>query len=531
MKLRLQTLIPITIIILAIAARLIPGPRTVDDSFITYRYARNILAGEGFVYNPGEQVLGTTTPLYTLTMVALGALIGGTEANFPVIALTINALADALTALLLWKLGKSLGYKYTGAAAALIWAVAPFSVTFAIGGLETSLYVLLLTSAIYTHTKNQHKRTALLAALSLLTRPDALLLLAPLGFSRLISHLAPRTPHPTYRSTLSRIRDLLPELIVFAIPTAAWFTFAAFYFGSPIPHSILAKSLAYRLPQTAALVRLLQHYTTPFLGHLTFGIPWIGVGLIVYPFFFIIGTRAALRANQQLWPWAIYPWFYFAVFAIANPLIFRWYLTPPLPALTFFILIGMEHFIKNITSKVDERAGAQGWRARIGTVLLPLVILFPLALTTQGWVLTPDHGPTRPAPKMAWFKLELLYREAAEILSNEIGDAPETLPVLAAGDVGVLGFHTPTRILDTVGLNSPQSTTYYPLDVSFYAINYAIPPNLIFDQQPDYIIILEVYGREGLFKDARFEESYTLLEKISTNIYGSDGMLIFKKTP
>ena len=527
-------LIPLIIFLFALSARLIPGPRTIDDSFITYRYARNILAGEGFVYNPGEQVLGTTTPLYTLTLVAVGTFAGGTQANFPVIALLINALADALTALLLWKLGVRLGYKIAGAAAALVWASAPFSVTFAIGGLETSLYVLLLTAAVYTHIQNQHKLTAFLAALSLLTRPDALLLLGPLAIARLIPHVTDRTSLPAPRSPRSVLRppsSVLLELLAFILPTAAWLTFATLYFGSPIPHSILAKSLAYRLPDTAALIRLLQHYATPFLGHLTFGIPWIGIGLVIFPFFFAIGARAALKASPRLWPWVIYPWLYFAVFAIANPLIFRWYLTPPLPAYIFFILLGMEHFVGTITKRADAPAGPQSWRVRMNQILLPLVILFPLALTLRGWTLTPDHGPSRPAPEMAWHKLELLYRQSADILNDEIADDASPIPLLAAGDVGVLGFYTPTRILDTVGLNSPQSLEYYPLDESFYAINYAIPPDLIHDQQPDYVIILEAYGRDGLLKERRFENSYSLLHKISTDIYGSDGMLIFERIP
>jgi len=531
-------------LLLALAARLIPGPRIIDDSYITYRYARNILAGEGFVYNPGEQVLGTTTPLYTLTLTALGILTGGTDANFPVIAMLINALADAITALLLWKLGKSLGYKYAGAAAALVWAIAPFSVTFAIGGLETSLYVLLLTVAVYTHAHNHNKLTALFAALSLLTRPDALILLAPLGLAHVISqvtsqksqitsrtlHSAHRTILSALRSTLTLSRELLPEILVFAIPTTAWFTFATLYFGSPIPHSVLAKSLAYRLPQNAALVRLLQHYATPFLGHLTFGIPWIGVGLVIYPFFSAIGGHAALKANRRLWPWMIYPWLYFAVYVIANPLIFRWYMTPPLLAFFFFILVGMEAFMGTLINKLDQLAEARGWHIHFKRILLPLVILLPMALTLRGWDLNPDHGPARPAPEMAWFKLELLYRQAAGILSAEIDlDTNSAPPVLAAGDVGVLGFFTPTRILDTVGLNSPQTLAYYPLDESYYAINYAIPPDLIFDQKPDFIIILEAYGREGLLIDSRFEDRYTLLHKIPTDIYGSDGMLIFEK--
>ena len=45
-----------------------------DDAFITYRYARNIASGQGFVFNPGERLLGTTTPLYTLSLVPVALL-------------------------------------------------------------------------------------------------------------------------------------------------------------------------------------------------------------------------------------------------------------------------------------------------------------------------------------------------------------------------------------------------------------------------------------------------------------------------
>jgi hypothetical protein len=95
--------------------------------------------------------------------------------------------------------------------------------------------------------------------------------------------------------------------------------------------------------------------------------------------------------------------------------------------------------------------------------------------------------------------------------------------------VGVLGFFTPARILDTVGLNSPESLKYYPLDANDYVINYAIPSQLILSEQPDYVVILEVYGRKTLLSDPRFLQDYTLLRTIPTDIYGSDGLLIFAK--
>jgi arabinofuranosyltransferase len=53
---------------LALLARLLAGPRTIDDAYITFRYARNLAEGSGFVYNPGQLALGITTSLYTLLM-------------------------------------------------------------------------------------------------------------------------------------------------------------------------------------------------------------------------------------------------------------------------------------------------------------------------------------------------------------------------------------------------------------------------------------------------------------------------------
>ena len=42
-------------------------PNTVDDAYITFRYARNVATGVGFVYNAGDRVLGTTTPAYAFS--------------------------------------------------------------------------------------------------------------------------------------------------------------------------------------------------------------------------------------------------------------------------------------------------------------------------------------------------------------------------------------------------------------------------------------------------------------------------------
>ena len=53
--------------------------------------------------------------------------------------------------------------------------------------------------------------------------------------------------------------------------------------------------------------------------------------------------------------------------------------------------------------------------------------------------------------------------------------------------------------------------------------------DLVLTQDPDYVVILEVYGRKGLLPDPRFQTRYQLLERLEANIYGSEGMLIFER--
>lgn len=510
--------LPGLLVALALAARLIPGARTIDDLYITFRYARNVLAGNGFVYNPGERVQGTTTPLYTLLMAGLGALAGGTRANFPGLALGVNALADAGTAVLLLGLGRRLGSQRAGLAAGLAWAIAPYSVTFAIGGLETSVYVLLLTGCAAAFTARQRGLTALCAVLAVLTRPDALILLGPLALDRLIRAV--------------RARDAADRLdwreFAALLPAAAWFGFATLYFGSPVAHSVQAKMLAYHLAGDAALVRLLQHYATPFMENNWLGAAGIGIGLVLYPFLYLVGARRAYRREPRLLAWILYPSLYFATFAALNPLIFRWYLTPPLPAYFMMILLGADELLGKLFagSKIPATpalAGMKaGWRWWAPALM---IVLLPAASLLVEWRAHPDHGPDRPAPNMAFIQLELLYRQAAEQAAPLL-DAGKTL---AAGDVGVLGYFTPARILDTVGLNSPEAMRYYPLDERYYTINYAVAPDLIIDQRPDMVILLEVYGREGLLKDARFLEGYRLVNTLPTDLYSSRGMVIYER--
>lgn len=505
-------LIPALIGAVAVAVRLLAGPRTIDDAYITFRYARNLAEGLGFVYNPGQAVLGTTTPLYTLLM-ALAWWIGFHD--LPLAALLLNAVADAGTTILLYGLGRRLAEsRLVAAGVGLAWAISPMSVTFAIGGMETSPVILFLVASLAAYAAGHSRLSAAVMALAVLTRPDALIAAGLLWADMGLRPLLARAGGPG----AARLRRLpWVEVAIWTALLAPWVLFASLYFGSPLPQSVQAKINAYHLEKLTALIRLLQHLATPFFEHNLLGRFWPAVGLPLYLVLYLGGGFRSVRKESRTLPPFLYPPVYVALFSAANPLLFRWYLAPPLPFYFLGILTGLGNILTNLGRWLGrERAGR--WTTGLAITLL-------LFLSCQEYTLHPDHGPDRPAPKMAWIRLELLYHQAAELVKPRLqpGD------VIAAGDIGAVGWVTGAPILDTLGLISPEALPYYPLDPSLLVINYAIPADLIRDQQPDYLIILEVYGRRTLLPAPWFSQEYLLVDRLDTDIYGSDGMLILAR--
>ncbi|MGD9148110.1 MAG: hypothetical protein PVI80_21275, partial [Anaerolineae bacterium] len=499
-------------VLLALVVRLLAGPRTIDDAYITFRYARNLAQGLGFVYNPGQAVLGTTTPVYTILM-SVAWLFG--LHNLPAVALGINTLADAGTVWLLYWLGLRLGRsRIVALGAALAWALSPMSVTFALGGMETEVVIFLLVASFAAYVAGRSRLSAAAMALAVLTRPDALIAAALLFADMGLRPLLARDGGPL----AARLKRLpWAEVAIFCLLLLPWILFATAYFGSPLPQSVQAKVHAYHLEPFSALIRFLQHLSTPFFEHEVFGRFWPAVGLILYLVLYLIGGLRQVRRLGRALPQILYPLVYVVLFSAANPLIFRWYLAPLLPFYLLGILIGLYSLLTDLARRLGrERSGA--WATG-------LVIALLLLSSLNAYTLQPDHGPGRPAPEMAWFKLELLYRQAAEWVRPRL----EAGDVIAAGDIGAVGWYSGAPILDTVGLISPQAVPYYPLDPSLLVITYAMSPELIQDLQPEYIIALEVYVRRSLLSAPWFQEAYTLAHRLDTDIYGSDGMLIFER--
>ncbi|MBX3085189.1 MAG: hypothetical protein KF716_26380 [Anaerolineae bacterium] len=483
---RLDLALMLAIVVIAIFARVLPSPRNVDDSFITFRYSRNIVEGKGFVYNEGERVLGTTTPLFTVLMAAISAMVGGQD--FPYYALTVSALADAATAMLLLLIMRRLtGNRWAGALIGVLWAIAPISVTFAIGGMETSVNILWIVLATYCYLEDRPIWLGVAVGLGLLTRIDAALWIAPLGLHQVWE---------AWRKGDGALIRRLPwrTWIAALLVITPWLIFSFAYFGTPVTRTFSAKIVAYKVDSLQAFVRLTQQYSTPFFEFDTVGSTGTMIAAVVYLTLSVFGLLHVGRKLPRLLPFLIYPWLYFAVFAIANPLIFRWYLAPPMPALMMGLLAGLCYVITP--------------KRRVFPYALAVVGAAWIGMSLNAWTLHPDHGPDRPAPKMAWHKIELLYQEVGTELREKYGVTDET--VVASADIGAIGYFTRARIIDMVGLVTPDAAQYYPLDPALVASdqNFAIPAPLILDKQPAYLVTMEGFVRLTLEPQAAFKQLY-----------------------
>ncbi|MFT5358352.1 MAG: hypothetical protein ACI9KE_005590 [Polyangiales bacterium] len=194
-------------------------PFIVDDAFITFRYAGNLVAGGGYAMNSGVVTDGVTGPLWLLPL-ALGGALG---VPIPLVAQVVGILfALAAAALMLW----SMTVRSAGRArevSALFLALSGTNWVWASGGLETGAATFAMTVLVASVVRPMPKWAPVLA-LGILPglRPE----LFPAAF--LLALHARGLPR----------RWALTAAIAGVAGIGVW---RLVMFGTPIPLSVMAK--------------------------------------------------------------------------------------------------------------------------------------------------------------------------------------------------------------------------------------------------------------------------------------------------
>ena len=426
----------IALLFAALASKfLIAGVEAIDDAYISFRYAQNLVEGHGLVYNPGEPpVQGYTNFLWVLT-IALGLAMG-----LPPVATAcgLGFIAGLATLLLTaaWSF-RRLAPGQAAAAVAPVLLVANLGfVVWSLRGLETGLFALLLLAAGLAHLRRPAGAglspwSAVLLVLATLTRPEGALAFALTALHLLISRW--REGAPLLR------REDLPALAIFVGGVGLYGGWCAWYYGDPLPNTFHAKvgGPLDSLPRGGHYLWMFARYGT--------GWPLLLLPLALLPRTRRDGTRSL--AVLMVAGFAVY-------IALVGGDVFPAYrfLVPVLPFLYLLVGDGLAGLEDAIGRAVDRRPRmATGVGRRLGRLAIPALtvglLLAVLAVAT--------HRPSSFYAGNEWRRGNQ-YTESLRMVGRWLRREMPPGTWIALNPAGALPYESRLPAIDMLGLNDRE---------------------------------------------------------------------------
>lgn len=447
-----------------------------DDSWIHLQFARNLAEGAGFSYNPGVPVAGSTAPLWTL-LLAVAFAVGGPSLTIVKATGVLTTLAAALitrAAALAWGASEPAAL---AAALAMLWT-GPLAWG-ALSGMEVPLAALLTAAALWAHARGWLVRTALCAALAPLARPEAILLIPLLAFSK----------PPSLRRLVA-----FGGLAVAVLAPAVIFSLATV--GTPVPATAVAK------------------VEGGLLG-------WLGGAH--EPLVRLVVTRPAQFVREWIgWLWQTHR---LLPLALAPAVIITWRRVGPALGVPALVLIAQPLAM----ALLAPYRGPAFQEGRYSAHLLPLVFV----------VLATSLGPTwtrwRGLIATVWLVLSLVSLVPAGVrygwgvqninaMQVHIGHwVAQNVPPqarLALNDIGAIAYVSRRRVLDLMGLVTPEIIPYRRQGEEGII-------RFVNEQCPDYVIVFPAWFPNMTARRYLLEPVYRV--RLEHNeVAGADEMVVYR---
>ncbi len=412
-----------------VASRLVYGIGfPLDDAWIHQTYARNLAFFKEWAFIPGQPSAGSTAPLWSM-LLSIGYFV-----RLNPYAWTFFLGAAALAALALtgemWSRSLIKEMKtaipWVGFFLAgewhLVWAAA--------SGMETILFGLAILLVFYLlRMTKKGWLPGIVIGISLWIRPDGVTLLGPALFQAVLEGT-------TWRERLAKCGEIL---LPFALIAAAYLGFTRAISGSWLPNTFFAKQAEYAVYQQSPLV---GRFFSLFV------LPLIGAGLFLLPGFLFSAWKAYQRRNWNVIG-AILWWLgYTLIYAVRLPVTYQHgrYL---IPAMAVYFVIGMTgtlEMTKNL--KLEKRINLKTLERRKRWARLAAIEW--IAGLTVLWGVMIFIGAITYAQDVAIIETEMVNTARWVAVKT-----PENA-VIAAHDIGALGYFGNRRILDLAGLVTPE---------------------------------------------------------------------------
>ncbi len=467
---------------LVIAGRVL-GDWEVDDAYISYRYAANLLHGAGLVYNPGEIVEGYTNFLWTL-WIAAGLAVGLDPAGL--------ALASTIAAALaLIALTYQLGIKLAGPNALWpLWAVAIAALDTGVltygargGGLETLPFaVLVLVPSVLLWAGPQRAAGGRIAggvalAAAALLRPEGAIVAVVLLSVRAVQDRCVGLPAQRLFAAGAG------AVLAIWLPYQVW---RIGFYGRLFPNTFYAKTGA----SLAVVQRGLIYSGDVAVDH------WLPAALL------LVGGLGSAYVGMRALRGGMRPALRAARCAFTDP-------TAGL-RVAFAALVGV------YTLYIVVAGGDWAEAGRFFVPILVPAVLLAAEITRWAWGRATDRPRSRPAATLALTGLTLAYllyglwrsRPAGEIstrLEREtykyqkwalaavwLRDHTPAGTLLAATPAGVMAYYSRLPVVDMLGLNDLHIARLQPATLgSAMAGHDKSDPAYVLARRPAYLLDYE----------------------------------------
>jgi len=387
-----------------------------DDSWIHQTYARTLATQGEWAFRPGQPSAGSTSPLWS-ALLSVGFLLHLSPYLWTYLLglVTLFALAVLCEGALRHLVGS---YRprlpWAGLFIAFEWHLAWASMS----GMETLLHGLIVTTVLVLLMTNspRYLTLGLLAGLSVWVRPDGLTLLPPVLMVILLRE-------PGWRSRLI-------SLLRFSLGFGALFLFYLLFNlaigGTPMPNTFYAKQAEYASWQSLPFMERLGQMSLQLL---------VGPALALIP-----GVIAWVIRSIRLRSWgslAAILWCFGYLFLYISRLPVYQHGRYIMPAMPLFFLFGLLAFAEFDAGKLFQRYHwivQTIWRGSAAMLVLGFIAL----------------GANSYAQDVAVIESEMVVtaRWAAQNLPPDA--------IIAAHDIGALGYFDDHALIDLAGLISPE---------------------------------------------------------------------------
>ena len=411
-----------------------------DDSYIFYNYAKNIALGNGYVFNIGEKVNATTSPLYPLVLALLYFIAKNfTSVTLPFLGHLIGAISLWLICFFSMRVLKKENYPNTYCIYPFIFLSIPLLRNAV--GMETFLTLALIIITIYYYQKENYEITAFFSALAILSRYDSVIIVSILFLDDLIS-----------KKKLIQLKSIL----IFVITLLPWFIFSYFYFDSLIPSSITVKLSQQQTNFWGHGLIFFKGIISAFPGGQIVAIIFISAFIILFVINLLLNKKFFKRRITLLI--LIWTLLYFAIYSfIINPPGYTWYYTIFAILFSLIFILSIEDYLVKKIYFISKA------KLIIFTMIIFFIISLILPFKTYNMPFTSKYQN---------------YKSVAEWLNSNVQNGSS----VAIDEIGIVGFYYKKgKIIDILGLINPDVIKHLNQNKYYEIINEYHPSYVVTD--------------------------------------------------